>query len=113
MAVRERRPQSDRGLERQRGAGRASVRFVPLCERRWLPRHVCWPLAAFAALGCTGSPPEPLPPETREVVRENETAALLSVNGTSAGDVWMVGADDGSGALVLHGDGSDWRREDV
>jgi len=46
-------------------------------------------------------------------VSENEAAALLSVNGTSSDDVWMVGADDGSGALVLHGNGLDWARQDV
>ena len=43
----------------------------------------------------------------------NAEAALLSVSGTAADDVWLVGADDGSGPLVLHGDGSAWTREDV
>lgn len=32
--------------------------------------------------------------------------ALMSVHGTTAGDVWMVGADAGQGPLVQHFDGS-------
>jgi hypothetical protein len=46
-------------------------------------------------------------------VARNADAALLSVGGTAADDVWLVGADDGAGPLVLHGDGSSWTREDV
>jgi hypothetical protein len=70
-------------------------------------------LAACAALGC-GSAHEPgLTSSDWTVVAGNEEAALLSVSGTAADDVWLVGADDGSGPLVLHGDGSAWTREDV
>jgi hypothetical protein len=47
------------------------------------------------------------------VVARNEDAALLSVSGTAAEDVWLVGADDGGGPLVLHGDGERWTRENV
>ena len=36
--------------------------------------------------------------------------ALLSVGGTSARDVWVVGADKGAGPVVLHFDGSAWSR---
>jgi len=75
--------------------------------------HIWWPLATCAALGCGGARARRAPPETWEVVRENESAALLSVSGTSASDIWMVGADDGSGALVLHGNGIEWRREEL
>ncbi|MCA9516364.1 MAG: hypothetical protein KC635_15590 [Myxococcales bacterium] len=47
-----------------------------------------------------------------EIVQEGLPGALLSVWGTSASDVWAVGADarDGSGPLVLHYDGTDWAR---
>ncbi len=36
--------------------------------------------------------------------------ALLSISGRSSRDVWAVGADHGSGPLVLHYDGSAWTR---
>lgn len=39
--------------------------------------------------------------------------ALLSVTGTSASDVWTVGADDGTGPLMLHYDGTAWSRVDT
>ena len=42
---------------------------------------------------------------------QSPDAALMSVSGTSASDVWMVGASDASGALALHYDGSAWQRE--
>lgn len=46
-----------------------------------------------------------------ELVAQSDASALLSVSGTSAHDVWMVGADDGDGPLVLHWDGSGWERK--
>jgi hypothetical protein len=73
-----------------------------------------WLFAAGVGLAC-GDPhgPEPAqpPPEAWAVVSENEGAALLSVSGTAPDDVWLVGADDGTGPLVLHGNGVDWQRE--
>jgi hypothetical protein len=68
----------------------------------------------FACLGLAcadAAAPEPLP--TWQVVSESDAAALLSVSGSSARDVWLVGADDGAGPLVLHGDGASWQREDT
>ncbi len=49
---------------------------------------------------------------TWEVVQEELPGALLAVWGTSADDVWAVGADarDGSGPVVLHREGDDWVR---
>lgn len=43
-------------------------------------------------------------------VAKSDKAALLSVHGTSARDVWMSGADDGTGPVVLHFDGRGWQR---
>jgi hypothetical protein len=43
-------------------------------------------------------------------VASSDSAALLSVHGTSAKDVWMAGADDGKGPVVLHFDGAAWQR---
>ena len=37
-------------------------------------------------------------------------AALFSVDGTSADDVWAVGADPGDGPYVLRWDGTQWER---
>jgi hypothetical protein len=47
-----------------------------------------------------------------QIVEPHLDAALLSVWGTSATDVWAAGADtrDGQGPLVLHLDGSSWTR---
>lgn len=47
-----------------------------------------------------------------QIVQQGLPGALLSVWGTGADDVWVVGADarDGSGPLVFHYDGSGWER---
>lgn len=42
------------------------------------------------------------------VVASELPSALLAVGGTSADDVWTVGADKGQGPLVLHYDGTAW-----
>ena len=56
---------------------------------------------------------EPQTSTAGQVVGEGLSAALYSAWGTSASDVYMVGADDGSGPLVLHYDGSAWTRLDT
>jgi hypothetical protein len=76
-------------------------------------------LRAIAALslcvfGCAGGPASPHGEEGAwSFVARSAGAALLSVNGTSAHDVWLAGADDGQGPLVLHGDGHAWTRRDT
>lgn len=69
-------------------------------------------------LGCGGGGSTGMKPQTTtsapwQVVLQNLDGALMSVSGTSARDVWAVGADtrDGNGALVLHFDGSGWTRK--
>ncbi|HMV66206.1 MAG TPA: hypothetical protein PKA64_05105 [Myxococcota bacterium] len=82
-----------------------------------------WLAAAALAAGC-GTGPGPAdeddtdPTETLDtdppgwtLVAEELPAALLSITGTSASDVWAVGADDGQGPTVLHYDGSAWARQ--
>src|SRR4051812_19778355 len=44
-------------------------------------------------------------------IAKSDAAALLSVHGTAASDVWITGADDGKGPIVLHFDGSSWERK--
>lgn len=62
-------------------------------------------LLALALAGC------PVPAERRwQLVTSGLDEALLSVAGSSAQDVWAVGADAGSGPLVLHFDGTAWTR---
>lgn len=56
---------------------------------------------------CTGGAQ---PAEPWQVVSEGLGGALLSVTGSSARDVWAVGADDGGGPLVLQWDGAGWTR---
>lgn len=48
-----------------------------------------------------------------QVVQQELDGALLSVWGTAADDVWVVGADPGDGPLVLHYDGARWERRDT
>jgi hypothetical protein len=52
---------------------------------------------------------EPLPSQWAWVAHSPD-AALLGVHGTSDHDVWLTGADDGQGPVVLHWDGKDWER---
>jgi hypothetical protein len=42
---------------------------------------------------------------------KSDAAALLSVHGTAADDVWIAGVDDGKGPVVLHFDGAAWERK--
>ncbi len=59
-------------------------------------------------LGCP--PPAEAP---WQVVTEGRSSALLSIGGSSATDVFAVGADHGSGPLVLHYDGTTWTSLDT
>ena len=63
------------------------------------------------ALACGSDEPEG-PEESWQVVLDGVPGALLSVWGSSAGDVWAVGADvgDGAGPTVLHLDNGSWSR---
>ena len=77
-------------------------------------------LAKAAAVACalllSACPTEPdrIPPvEQWTQVVSTPQAALLSVHGTTNANVWMVGADDGSGPLVLRWDGTTWPRKDT
>lgn len=58
------------------------------------------------AIGCPG--PAAAPPW--ELVASDLPDAVLSIDGTSASNVWAVGADHGSGPIVLHWDGTRWTR---
>jgi hypothetical protein len=80
---------------------------------------LCWVVLALAlSAGCDDSSGDDDSGgsdggEPFALVFEELDAALISVAGTSASDVWTVGADtrDGNGALVLHYDGERWTRE--
>jgi hypothetical protein len=69
-------------------------------------------LALTAGCG-SGAHGEPVP--AWQVVHASLPGALLSVWGTSASDVWTVGADagDGTGPMVLHLEGGSWSRLDT
>lgn len=47
------------------------------------------------------------------MVHEGLDSALFSVWGSSAQDVWVVGADQGGGPLVLQWDGTRWQARDT
>lgn len=87
-----------------------------------------WPRRLLAALalstaslhGCTEDPDPPPPPTSQpsppswEVIGKELEAAVLSISGTSATDVWAVGAAAGSwGGLVARYEGSGWARVDT
>jgi len=94
----------------------------------WPP--MCLALA-FAASACGGSsddgtpaatgdsaPPTTASPTGDPIVAIAEgadlpAAALLSIWGTSASDIWAVGADDGTGPVLIHFDGTNWNRIDT
>ena len=80
--------------------------------RQFLIACVC-----AALLGCPTEepdppqpPPTPPPSDAWQVALDAPAAALFSVHGTSNEDVWMVGADDGAGPLVVRFDGTSWQR---
>lgn len=77
----------------------------------FLSLTLCASLLLVAACGDDDAPPPP----AWQLVHEDLDAALLSVWGTSASDVWAVGGDsrDGTGPLVLHYDGAAWARVDT
>lgn len=71
-------------------------------------------LLGLALTGCgsaSSSPDEEPLPKRWSWVAHSSAAALLSVHGTRADDVWLSGADDGQGPVVLHFDGQAWKRE--
>ncbi|MBP6630283.1 MAG: vanadium-dependent haloperoxidase [Kofleriaceae bacterium] len=61
-------------------------------------------LAVALAAGCGDN----LTVEVETVAAQRLREAVLSIGGTSADDVWAVGADKGEGPLVLHYDGTRW-----
>jgi hypothetical protein len=67
-------------------------------------------LCGVLALAGCGEESPPVPDAVPEwtLVHDDLESALISVWGTSAEDVWAVGADSGAGPLVLHWDGASW-----
>lgn len=71
---------------------------------RWPAGALLVGLGLTSGLGCG----EPAQSWRWQVLVEGAESALMSVNGTAADDVWMVGADAGQGPPVLHYDGAGW-----
>lgn len=69
--------------------------------------------ACLATLLLAGCPSPSEPENTWETPHKGLPAALLSVWGTAADDVWVVGADDGSGPTVMHWNGGTWDKLDT
>jgi hypothetical protein len=77
-----------------------------MIDRHWL--LVPWLLLG---LGCSDAPPLVTSDATSwAFVARSESAALIGVHGTASNDVWVSGADDGKGPVVLHFDGDTWER---
>ena len=68
-------------------------------------------LAASALLACKKPPPPATAVDTRQwqLLASELPSALMSVSGRSSSDIYAVGADKGSGPLVLHFDGKAWK----
>ena len=64
----------------------------------------------FLALGCGDDEAAPNAPRAWSWAATAQGAAFMSVHGTRSDDVWLAGADDGKGPVVLHYDGSAWER---
>ena len=56
---------------------------------------------------------DPPDPGTWQLLLQDVPEALLSVQGSASDDVWVVGADQGRGPLVLHFDGEGWTRHET
>lgn len=71
--------------------------------------------AALAALVLFAGCPLPTDPSegTWEIVEKNLPGALMSVWGSGADDVWVVGADAGDGPIVKRWDGAAWTELDA
>jgi hypothetical protein len=70
--------------------------------------------AAAALLGCRDETrPAPVDERKWQLLASELPAALMSVSARSASDVYAVGADKGHGPMVLHFDGTTWRRLDT
>jgi hypothetical protein len=77
-----------------------------MVDRHWL--LFPWLLLG---LGCSDAEPLAAPDSTSfAYVARAESAALIGIHGTASDDVWVSGADDGKGPVVLHYDGSAWER---
>lgn len=61
-------------------------------------------------LGGCGDDPNPEPARQWSALALQTSEAFLSVGGSSASNVWAVGADRGRGPAVLHYDGTAWSR---
>jgi hypothetical protein len=71
------------------------------------------PSLLLLGVGCgSGDAGDRAEAATWQIVAESADTALLSVSGTAANDVWMVGADAGQGPPVLHWDGMAWQSLD-
>ena len=79
---------------------------LPTCELRSAAGLTAILLAVASCGGGGGGKARP----RWQVVAQDLPEAVLSVGGTSAQDVWAVGADRGQGPLVLHFDGNAWTR---
>ena len=100
---------------------RSPAVVVNRCHRTARLAHAFRFLMACAAVvltACSDGEKNPVPttPQLQDawqVAVEAPAAAFFSVHGTSNEDVWVVGADDGSGPLVVRFDGTDWQRLDT
>ncbi|MBZ5710876.1 hypothetical protein [Nannocystis pusilla] len=67
----------------------------------------------FFVFGLSACPQAPGDDATWEIVEKGLPGSLMSVWGRGADDVWIVGADAGSGPAVKHWDGAAWSELDA
>lgn len=83
---------------------------MSLHDRRLIRIPAC--LITLACVSCSSGISTLPDPGTAQVVFDQLNAAILSVSGTAADNIYAVGADpgDGLGPYVLHYDGRSWKR---
>ena len=79
-----------------------------LAVQLWRSAFLLFVLAQLCA--ACGADSAGAPEPAWQVVASELDEAVLGVGGSSASDVWAVGADKGKGPLVLHWDGKAWTR---
>jgi hypothetical protein len=70
-------------------------------------------LLGVSAVACGGDETPSKPAPVWAWTASAEKAAFMGVHGTRSDDVWLTGADDGKGPVVLHYDGAAWERRET
>lgn len=94
----------------QESSGQALALCVPGPRSQRLPASRRWPACLAVCVACACGTDDELRVNAPSRALLAPASALLSVAGSAADDVWLAGADDGLGSLLVHYDGSGFAR---